>query len=237
MGTSSLGPPPYNLRSGMPHLQTQTQTKRKRKRFRNAASKVKTFRRTYISSKPEAPGKEGAPRNHPEISSQKVANFECRFPYDCYGRDTAPFWPFLGAGFWGNIQRPLVLPAGPAPFFCLLVIYSQRSSWEVAGWAQTPVCPESAPRVLPECQKGVPDTPEPGVGTPRGTLPRTPSGTPPAHLGPKDPRDPCGSSPGSQRYGKNSARREGFQGRKRNPNPNFLVWIFSGGVGVFHMNG
>ena len=28
-----------------------------------------------------------------------------------------------------------------------------------------------------------------------------------------------------------------FQGRKRNPNPNFLVRIFSGGVGVFHVNG
>ena len=27
------------------------------------------------------------------------------------------------------------------------------------------------------------------------------------------------------------------QGRKRNPNPNFLVRIFSGGVGVFHVKG
>ena len=27
------------------------------------------------------------------------------------------------------------------------------------------------------------------------------------------------------------------QGRKRNPNPNFLDWIFSSGVGVFHVNG
>ena len=27
------------------------------------------------------------------------------------------------------------------------------------------------------------------------------------------------------------------QGRKRNPNPNFLVRIFSSGVGVFHVNG
>ena len=27
-----------------------------------------------------------------------------------------------------------------------------------------------------------------------------------------------------------------FQGRKRNPNPNFLVRIFSGGVAVFHVN-
>ena len=28
-----------------------------------------------------------------------------------------------------------------------------------------------------------------------------------------------------------------YQGRKRNPNPNFLVRIFSGGVGVFHVKG
>ena len=28
-----------------------------------------------------------------------------------------------------------------------------------------------------------------------------------------------------------------LQARKRNPNPNFLVWIFSGGVGVFRMKG
>ena len=25
--------------------------------------------------------------------------------------DRAPFWPFLGEGFWGNIRQPLVLPA------------------------------------------------------------------------------------------------------------------------------
>ena len=28
-----------------------------------------------------------------------------------------------------------------------------------------------------------------------------------------------------------------FGGRKRNPNPNFLVWISSGGAGVFHVKG
>ena len=27
------------------------------------------------------------------------------------------------------------------------------------------------------------------------------------------------------------------QGRQRNPNPNFLLWIFSGGVGLFHVKG
>ena len=35
-----------------------------------------------------------------------MADFECRFPYD-----RAPFWPFLGERFWGNIRRPLLLPA------------------------------------------------------------------------------------------------------------------------------
>ena len=35
-------------------------------------------------------------RNHPEISSQKVADFECRFPCGSYGKNRAPFWPFLG---------------------------------------------------------------------------------------------------------------------------------------------
>ena len=45
----------------------------------------------------------------PEISSQKVADFECGFPYDSYGKNRAPFWPFLGEGFWRNIRRPLLL--------------------------------------------------------------------------------------------------------------------------------
>ena len=29
-----------------------------------------------------------------------------RFPYDSYGKNRAQFRPFLGEGFWGNIQRP-----------------------------------------------------------------------------------------------------------------------------------
>ena len=48
----------------------------------------------------------------PEI----IQKFCLRFPYDSYGRGRAAFWPFLGEGFWGNIRRPLVLPA---PFFYL----------------------------------------------------------------------------------------------------------------------
>ena len=35
--------------------------------------------------------RKGGPRNHPEISSQKLANFECRFPEDPCGRDRASF--------------------------------------------------------------------------------------------------------------------------------------------------
>ena len=42
----------------------------------------------------------GPQKSPPEISSQKLADFECRFPYDFYGRDRAPFWPFLEEGFW-----------------------------------------------------------------------------------------------------------------------------------------
>ena len=34
-----------------------------------------------------------------------------QIPYDSFGGDRAPCWLFLGEGFWGNIQRPLVLPA------------------------------------------------------------------------------------------------------------------------------
>ena len=41
----------------------------------------------FLSSKPKGPGEKRASRNHPEISSQKVADFECRFPHDSYGRD------------------------------------------------------------------------------------------------------------------------------------------------------
>ena len=66
--------------------------------------------RCFFCSKTKGPGEKGAPRNHPEISSQKLADFERRFPYDSYGRDRAPFGPLLGEGFWGNIRRPLVLP-------------------------------------------------------------------------------------------------------------------------------
>ena len=34
----------------------------------------------FFSAKTTGPGEKGAPRNHPEISSQKLADLECRFP-------------------------------------------------------------------------------------------------------------------------------------------------------------
>ena len=50
----------------------------------------------YVSSKTKGPGKEGAPRNHPEISSRKVADIECRFPGKTHMERTehhfGPFW-------------------------------------------------------------------------------------------------------------------------------------------------
>ena len=38
------------------------------------------------------------------------------FPMTPMEWDRAPFWPFLGEGFFGNIRRPLVLPA--PLFYC-----------------------------------------------------------------------------------------------------------------------
>ena len=68
-------------------------------------------------SGPKFPPRKGAGRERcPQKScrnfvSEIGADFECRFQYDSYGRDRAPFWPFLGEGFQSNILRPLVLPA------------------------------------------------------------------------------------------------------------------------------
>ena len=78
-----------------------------------------------ISSKTKGPG------NHPEISSQKLANFECRFPYDSYGRDRSHFGPFqekdFGATSGGPLfSRPLCFIADwTIPYkFCLCVFSS-----------------------------------------------------------------------------------------------------------------
>ena len=62
--------------------------------------------------------RKGPPRNHPEISSQKVADFECRFSYDSCGQNRAPFRPVSKKEFWGIIRRPLLLPA--PLFYCWL---------------------------------------------------------------------------------------------------------------------
>ena len=72
-----------------------------------------------VSSKPKGPGEEGAPRNHPEISSQKVANVECRFTYDSYGRDRAPFWALFRRRILGQY---LAAPCSPGTFVSLLKI-------------------------------------------------------------------------------------------------------------------
>ena len=80
-------------------------------RIRNAGPSVEHHCNSAVKQR----GREGTPGNHPENSSQKVADFECRFPYDSYGKSRAPLWPFLGEGFWGSIRRPLLLPA---PLFC-----------------------------------------------------------------------------------------------------------------------
>ena len=72
------------------------------------------FRHFKSAVKQRGRERKGPPRNHPEISSQKVADFECRFPYDSYGKNSAP----LSTLCWGNIQQPLLLPA---PLFLLLI--------------------------------------------------------------------------------------------------------------------
>ena len=64
------------------------------------------------------PGERGAPRDHPEISSQKLVDLECRFLYDSYGRDRAPFWPFLGERI---LVKDLAAPGSPGPFVLLLL--------------------------------------------------------------------------------------------------------------------
>ena len=61
-----------------------------------------------VSSKTKGPGEKGAPRNHPEISSPTLADFECRFPYDSYGKNIAP------------VRRRITAPYSPGPFGLLM---------------------------------------------------------------------------------------------------------------------
>ena len=58
-----------------------------------------------------------SPPNHPEISSQKVADFECIFPYDPYGRNRAAILTLFGRRVLG--QYPAA-PSSPGPFVLLL---------------------------------------------------------------------------------------------------------------------
>ena len=66
--------------------------------------------RALISSKTKGPGEKGAPRNHTKNFVSETGRFLVQIAYDSYGRDRAPFWP------WGNIRRPLLLPA--PLFYC-----------------------------------------------------------------------------------------------------------------------
>ena len=71
-----------------------------------------------ISSKTKGPGEQGAPRNHPEISSQKVADFKCWFPM-------TPMETFLGEGFWG---------ISGGPFFSRPRRLRSLRSLSLSGW-------------------------------------------------------------------------------------------------------
>ena len=55
--------------------------------------------------------RKGAPRHHPENSSQKLANFECRFPDDRNGKNGAPFWPIFRRRIWAISGGPFLLLA------------------------------------------------------------------------------------------------------------------------------
>ena len=68
-----------------------------------------------LSSKTKGPGEKGAPRNHPEMLSQKLADFECRCSYDSYGSDRADLFRRRILG-----QYPAA-PRSPGPFVLLLI--------------------------------------------------------------------------------------------------------------------
>ena len=72
-----------------------------------------------FSSKPKRPGEKGVPRNHPEISSQKLADFQCRFPYDSYGRQST-ILALFGRRTLG--QYPAA-PCSPGPIWFTVEIY------------------------------------------------------------------------------------------------------------------
>ena len=93
-----------------------------------------SFEALFFSSKQRGRERKGPPEIIQKFR-QKQADFECRFPYESYGRDRAPFWPFLGEGFWGKIWRPLVLPA---PFVLLLKFVGQKNSRHISRQISLP---------------------------------------------------------------------------------------------------
>ena len=85
-----------------------------RRKFRKLRSKFRVFFWKLCSAE-SIVKQRGRERRGPQKSSRnfvsETGRFRVQIPYDSYGRDRAPFWPFFGAAFWGNIRRPLVLPA------------------------------------------------------------------------------------------------------------------------------
>ena len=62
--------------------------------------------------------KEGAPRNHPKIPSQKVADFECRFPCDPMERTEHHFGHFWEKILGAISGGPILLPYPLTLFYC-----------------------------------------------------------------------------------------------------------------------
>ena len=63
-----------------------------------------------LSSKTKGPGEEGPPEIIQKFRPRKWP-ISRQISHDPHGKNRAPFWPFLKEGFWGNIRRPLLLPA------------------------------------------------------------------------------------------------------------------------------
>ena len=117
----------------------------------NSNPRLETTASTDPSSAVKQRGREKwAPRNHPEISSQKLADFECRFPYDSYGKNRAPFWPFWDKDFGATsggpfFSRPLCFAAEKegrrqhktvTTIWCTLnlLISGSRPFWPYFSW-------------------------------------------------------------------------------------------------------
>ena len=84
---------------------------------KNAAETIWQAIKSTLSSKTKGPGEKVAPRNHPKISSQKLADFECRFPYDSYAKGQSTSLALFRKRSLG--QYPAA-PCSPGPFGLLL---------------------------------------------------------------------------------------------------------------------